>query len=52
MPNDSSAKIIKKKRLKKSLEKGIKIFLKQKNTKSKNMVPNGIKISQKMKNKG
>ena len=47
----SSKKAKKKKRLKKSLMKGIKIFLKKKKATSKNMAIKDIRISQKMKNK-
>ena len=42
---------INKENLKKSLSKGIKIFLKKEKTKSKNMVRHDIKISKKLKNK-
>ena len=41
-----------KKRLKKSPVKGIKIFLKKKQTKSENMVVNDVRIFLKMRNKG
>ena len=40
-----------KERLQKELAKDIKIFLKKKKKKSDNMIMNGTKISQKMKNK-
>ena len=39
------------KKFKKSLVKGIKIFLKNEKTKSENVVANDMKISQKMKSK-
>ena len=42
----------KKKGFKKRLMKGIKIFLKNRKTKSKNIVASNIKIFLKMKNKG
>ena len=53
IPRQASAKYYKKnkEKIKKSLVKGIKIFLKKKKTERENMVVNGIKISQKMKNK-
>ena len=46
MAKDSSAKYYQKKRIRRKLRKGIKIFL------FHNTVVNDIKISQKMKNKG
>ena len=39
------------KKFKKSLVKGIKIFLKKEKTKSENVVANDMKISQKIKSK-
>ena len=54
MTRQASAKYYQKNKEKiekKSLVKGMKIFLKKKKTKGKNMVMNVIKISQKMKNK-
>ena len=40
-----------KERLQKKIVKDVKIFLKKKKKKSDNMVENGTKISQQMKNK-
>ena len=54
MARQASAKYYQKKQRKdskKSLVKGIKIFLKKEKTKRENMVVGTIKISQKMKNK-
>ena len=55
MSKDSSVRYYQKnnkKRLKKSLAKDIKIFLKKKKTKSEIMAVNDVRISQKLKNKG
>lgn len=41
----------KKERLQKNLQRGVKVFLKKKKTKPKNMVANDIQMSKKMKNK-